>query len=270
MMKFHGLLGLILILLGQLIIITKTQPFANYYYYFIWFGYILFVDSLVFSLRKKSLFMNDKKELMRLFIFSVIFWWIFEFFNIFIRNWYYMNTVGPKWLTYSIAFSTVLPAVYETSQLVRASKIFSKINLKMRLTQQDIYGMISIGIVLMICAIIYPYFFFWALWLFPFLILDPINYLSKSLSVLKHVEKKKWETILSFMLGALICGIFWEFWNYWAVPKWHYYIPLLHQIPVIGNFKIFEMYLLGYFGYLPFGLCLFSMYNFAKGLLKSK
>jgi hypothetical protein len=37
-------------------------------------------------------------------------------------------------------------------------------------------------------------------------------------------------------------------WNYCSMPRWGYSIPFVHR------FQIFEMPLLGYAGYLPFGL----------------
>jgi hypothetical protein len=50
------------------------------------------------------------------------------------------------------------------------------------------------------------------------------------------------------MLGALICGFFWEMWNIGSLAQWKYSIPYVHR------FEIFAMPLLGYAGYLPFGL----------------
>jgi hypothetical protein len=37
-------------------------------------------------------------------------------------------------------------------------------------------------------------------------------------------------------------------WNHYSYPKWEYCIPYVQR------FQIFEMPLLGYLGYLPFGL----------------
>jgi hypothetical protein len=37
-------------------------------------------------------------------------------------------------------------------------------------------------------------------------------------------------------------------WNYFSLAKWEYSVPLVHR------FLIFEMPVLGYGGYLPFGL----------------
>jgi len=49
-------------------------------------------------------------------------------------------------------------------------------------------------------------------------------------------------------LAALLCGLFWEMWNVWSLAKWVY------SVPFVGRFRLFEMPILGYAGYLPFGL----------------
>jgi hypothetical protein len=53
-------------------------------------------------------------------------------------------------------------------------------------------------------------------------------------------------------------------WNFYSYPKWVY------QIPWGNGFHIFEMPLLGYGGYLPFALELFSMYHLLVGLTGRK
>ena len=54
--------------------------------------------------------------------------------------------------------------------------------------------------------------------------------------------------IFRFCLAALICGFFWELWNGYSLAKWIYAVPYVHRFP------LFEMPILGYAGYLPFGL----------------
>ena len=50
-------------------------------------------------------------------------------------------------------------------------------------------------------------------------------------------------------------------WNYWAFPKCQYTIPY-------GDFAyVFEMPLLGYGGYVPFGLETYVAYHFLSGVL---
>ena len=49
-------------------------------------------------------------------------------------------------------------------------------------------------------------------------------------------------------LAGLVCGFFWEMWNYYSLARWSY------SVPFVDRFHLFEMPLLGYAGYLPFGL----------------
>ena len=49
-------------------------------------------------------------------------------------------------------------------------------------------------------------------------------------------------------LAALVCGFFWEMWNFYSLARWTY------SIPYVQRFHLFEMPILGYGGYLPFGL----------------
>jgi hypothetical protein len=49
-------------------------------------------------------------------------------------------------------------------------------------------------------------------------------------------------------IAALVCGFWWELWNFKSLAHWEYAIPSVHR------FQLFEMPLLGYGGYLPFGL----------------
>jgi hypothetical protein len=49
-------------------------------------------------------------------------------------------------------------------------------------------------------------------------------------------------------LAALVCGFFWELWNWGSAAQWHY------SVPYVQGLSIFEMPLLGYAGYLPFGV----------------
>ena len=51
-----------------------------------------------------------------------------------------------------------------------------------------------------------------------------------------------------FALAALVCGLCWETWNYYALAKWIYSVPFVHR------FQIWEMPLIGFGGYLPFGM----------------
>jgi len=82
----------------------------------------------------------------------------------------------------------------------------------------------------------------------PVLIIVCLQTLMKERQVFSTMAAGDWRSAVAAALAALICGCFWEMWNYFSMAKWAYSVPLVHR------FLIFEMPLLGYGGYLPFGL----------------
>jgi hypothetical protein len=85
------------------------------------------------------------------------------------------------------------------------------------------------------------------------LIFEPINHWTGRPHFLKKLRDGDWRIVLSLALGALICGFFWEMWNYYSFPKWVYHTPGTEFL------RIFEMPLLGYGGYIPFALELYAL-----------
>ncbi len=60
-------------------------------------------------------------------------------------------------------------------------------------------------------------------------------------------DEGNWQHLWLAALAALVCGFFWEMWNYFSLAHWTY------AVPFVQRFHLFEMPLLGYAGYLPFG-----------------
>ncbi len=257
MFRKYGLIGLIMILVGEIFIFFPST-FGNYLFFsFLWYGYILMVDSIVYKLNKKSLLMNERKKFFALVFLSIVFWWTFELFNLRIRNWYYVNIPEPKWLTMSIAFSVVWPAIFESFYLLRSFHLFDKMKIKkVRITKRTILIMEYIGVAMLLLIFFKPRYFFSLIWLSVWFIIDPVNYIYGKPSIIGYLKQGRLKIPLSLAFGSLVTGFFWEFWNYWAPIKWYYTLPL------VGFFKIFEMPLLGYLGYLTFGWEVFAMYHF--------
>jgi hypothetical protein len=67
-------------------------------------------------------------------------------------------------------------------------------------------------------------------------------------SVLDSLAVGDWSVFFRFSVASLICGLCWETWNYHACAKWIYAVPYVHR------FQIWEMPLIGFAGYLPFGV----------------
>lgn len=273
MFRRYGIIGLIMILLAEVNFYFKLEPFATWYFPIVWFGYIFVIDALIYMIRNHSCLMNHRKKFLVLLVLSSVFWWIFEFVNIGVTNWAYdaaggLNNALPgnllKFIYKSIAFSTVLPAVLETYWLIRDVHLFDNLKLRKKhnVSKVLIYGMMLFGIFALVAPLMLPKYFFPLVWMSFFFLLDPINYLHKQPSIIKHLKDRKLKVPLSLMLAGLICGFFWEFWNYWAVIQWHY------NVPFVGFFKLFEMPILGYGGYMPFALELYAMYHFVVYLYR--
>jgi hypothetical protein len=77
------------------------------------------------------------------------------------------------------------------------------------------------------------------------------------------LAKGSWSSVVLSSLAALICGGFWEMWNAYSLVHWEYSIPYVH------TFKIGEMPILGYAGYLPFGLECLAVADFFLGYQNS-
>src|SRR5208283_429738 len=89
----------------------------------LWLGYILVMDALVCRRAGASLWTRSRKGFVLLFILSVPAWWLFEAINDRTGNWEYLGTATFTPLEYyalcTLSFSTVMPAVFETAELVR-------------------------------------------------------------------------------------------------------------------------------------------------------
>ncbi|CAN5665785.1 hypothetical protein BH09CHL1_BH09CHL1_28580 [soil metagenome] len=232
----------------------------------LWLGYILTVDAMVAMRSGTSIYQRSRRRFVLLFACSAPLWWGFELANLRIDNWHYSLPHRYTWLQYhseaTIAFSTVLPAILETAELVKTSeRVRSLRTFKSTFTgSRAIPICIGLGLMMIASAVLIPKYCFPFLWLGPFFILDPINAFRGQPSLLSQARQGNWRTIVSLAVAGLICGFFWEMWNSRAMPKWTY------SVPFVGRPKLFEMPVLGYGGYIPFAFELFAAYHFLASL----
>jgi hypothetical protein len=92
--------------------------------------------------------------------------------------------------------------------------------------------------------------------------LEPINFRLGNRTLLGYLARGDWRPVLALAASGLICGIFWEMWNYFSFPRWVY------RIPFVDVLRLFEMPLAGYAGYLVFPLELFALYHLLHGLFR--
>ena len=95
----------------------------------------------------------------------------------------------------------------------------------------------------------FPWFAPWQWATFtPLLVLLGLQGLSGEPDLIKEIRARGWQVIALPALAALQCGFFWEMWNYYSAAKW------IYSVPLVDNFQIFEMPVVGFTGYLPFGI----------------
>jgi hypothetical protein len=166
----------------------------------------------------------------------------------------------------TLAFSTVLPAVLETTELIASLNRIRRLpRLRPVLTgAHAIPVCMALGFLMIVAAIAFPEFFFPLLWVGPFFIVDPLNAYRGQPSLLSQARRGEWRMIASLAIAGPVCGFFWEMWNSQAMPKWTY------SVPHVGGFKIFEMPAPGYFGYIPFAFELYAAYHLLASLAPNR
>ena len=243
---------------------------AHYAFFPLWLGYILVVNGLVYIRKGNSLIDRSWLQWLFLFVISSPVWWLFEWMNQKTGYWEYTSLESFNRLEYvlycSLNFSVVIPAIFAAAEWIGTFHFIEYFqNLTKVLTTSFsrgiffVFGWIMLGIVLLVPA--YGLAF---MWMALFFIMDPINYWLGYKSIISETMTGNWKTVAGLWIGALITGFFWEMWNFYSDPKWIYHIPYV-------NFMyLFEMPALGYLGYLPFALELYSIYYFLVGVLKLK
>ena len=265
LLPYRGLLGLLLIAIAW----PLSQQISQNLFFPLWLGFILLVDGLVLRRTGTSLVVRSPKIMVVMFIVASPYWWAFEGINQITQNWVYVTPteedsgglVGV--IQASLSYSTVVPAVFEVSELIGSFgfiKRFARLpSLVLSRPQIILAGVFGLGS--LVTMLIWPTYLFPMTWLCLFFIFDPINNLTGRPSIITQVKNGDYRTVVAFALGALVCGFFWEMWNRDASVSWEYNIGYLDFA------RIFQMPLLGYGGYLPFGLETYAVFHFVAGVL---
>lgn len=269
-MKLHGQIGLLIIFFAEALLFAGNQTVGRWFTPIVWTGYVLFIDSLVYKIKGSSLLTTNRAEFLIIVVVSVGGWWLFEFYNAprfwqsNLELWWHYHNLEPNLLLrrvgYDWAFATISPAIFETAELFAVTVfIRTRQSRPLRLSRNALYTMIAVGTasavlpLLVLSAWLVP-----LVWLGLILMLDPINALRGAPSIAGDVSRGSYRRLLSLLAAGGLCGVLWEFWNYWAISKWTYTVPYL------GNVKVFEMPVLGYLGFPPFAVECWAMYVLAR------
>lgn len=232
-----------------------------YLFFPLWLGYVLAVDALVFRRTGTSLLTRSPGQFVMLFVLSAPCWWLFELINRRTQNWIYLGSGAfsgiEYWVLCSLSFSTVMPAVFETAELAQSFKWINRFARGARLpaSRTVTVTFLVCGLAMLALVLQWPRYFYPFVWISIALILEPINIWLGRRSFSDRLRFGDWREVVALSTGALICGFFWEFWNYFSYPKW------IYQTPGAQFLHVFEMPLPGYGGYIPFAWELFALRN---------
>jgi hypothetical protein len=222
----------------------------------LWLSYIIVINAWTLRRSGRCLLLNRPAYFAALFPLSALFWWYFEYLNRFVQNWYYAGiedfSVTRYFLHATLAFSTVLPAVMSTTKLLASLLHPPTTPITFALPTRAKYILYATTLTVSTLGLaglgIWPDYLFPLLWFAPLLLLLSLQGPFAEPVLLKQLRSHGWQTIYLPALAALLCGFFWELWNFHSAAKWIYSVPFVHR------FQIFEMPMLGYTGYLPFGI----------------
>jgi hypothetical protein len=261
---FYGWFGLLTILVSQACMLARIEPFYHWHTPIAWTGYILLADGVVWKRRANSWLRNNAAELLFAACVSVPLWVIFEIYNKYsIHNWYYVGLpelLLLRYFGYVWSFATILPAIFETGDLVSslrdrrapADRLDPPAPRRLGLVA---WLAVAAGAVMVgVPVFVHSAYLAAPVWLGFILMIDPLNARAGDESILGDWYEGHIGRLVNLLVAGLICGLLWEFWNYWGGTKWVYNVPILPDV------KIFEMPILGFGGFPPFAVECFAMY----------
>ncbi len=258
-LRFNLYVGLFVLISSAALLALQISFVKTWFFSLAWWSFILLVDSLNFRKRGSSLLSESPRNFVFTAFISVFVWLIFELFNLILKNWSYHDlpeSLPVRWLGYFIAFATVVPAMREIAWFMEG--FFKKKNLalfRLRATPLLLRIFYAAGVVLVLMFILWPRIFFPCAWLCFIFLVEPINIWLGNDSLWKDIERRDWTRFWSWVSAGLVAGFFWEFWNFWTASRWEY------SLPYLNFWRIFQMPVFGYTGFLPFALEIFALYQ---------
>ena len=276
-MNLATIAGAVIMIVTQAATFGRIEPFWSWNTPIAWTGFIIFADGLVWQVRRDSWLSSAPREFAFLAAVSIPLWLIFEFFNLYLRNWYYVGVperVSLKYVGDAWAFATIWPAIFEASEIVavwrsarraRDGRLGTEPVVDCQPAHRDLVRpvvSILVGAVMLASPFVVrgdvARYLAAPVWLGFIFLLDPINDRLGLESMAADWRAGRFDRILNLSIGGVLCGFLWEFWNYWARAKWHYAVPIMERV------KLFEMPLPGYLGFPAFALECFTMYVLAR------
>jgi hypothetical protein len=238
-----------------------------------WCAYLMAMLGVLTVLDGRSYVRRFRNRFLVCWLWAVPAWCYFDWMNFYfmrdpatgLRAWEYINLppdLADRFLGYLIAFGAIAPGTAEVLQRWRFWKLSVIRPLENRNLQ--IENRIAAGVFLLGAALVpIPVFVGtpasnMAIWVGTWALLDPINRYFGRPSILADWFAGRFGRSVSLGLAGLLCGLLWEFWNYWSLTKWQYHLPFLGAWE---KYKYFEMPVAGLMGFVAFGIETWAMWQ---------
>ena len=229
------------------------------WYLFAWSGWLLLLDAAVWKLSGRSWIAAQGRRLPALLFWSVPFWYLYEAYNLRLENWYYVFTLRAdrlQLLVSLLAFATVLPACFLHAELGRVLGLGERVRwrpLRVGLRVELVVGALAVASI--VAPLVWPRWAFPLVWGATLWLPELINWRRGGESLLRDLSLGRPQRLLQLLAGGLLAGVVWELLNFWARCKWIYTVPFFDRL------KLFEMPLLGFFGFPPLAVAAFAAWS---------
>jgi len=242
----------------------------------LWWGSVLVLDGIVYYRQGgKSMISSAPKELISMSMASISGWLIFEYYNLFIGfNWYYSHAYlisKPQFDVYAIIGSSVfIPMCFEWYQLLRTVPGLSvryESGPKLDFPNWLKVVLLILSVAGLFACYHYPAYLFFVIWASPLIILGIVLGWLGIYTPFQPVKNGDWSALIVFSCTFLLMGILVEWWNHagavHSVKPPTTFNPSYWQysLPYVNVARVFEMPLLGYYGYFPFSIYCFLWFN---------
>ena len=219
-----------------------------------WAGVLLTLDGLARRIRGRSP-LATARDWAACALASVLFWDVFELVDLRLRNWWYTG-VSPSPLGSAVfgalSFATVLPAVrlgltlLDTPERIgeqRSPALSEEVNAVHQIDRGRALRLTAAGVAMLALALAFPRWAFPLAWLFLWPLCEAACCLLPRRTLPSPLESR---VFVRTALFGLPLGLVWESLNWNCARGWVYTVPHFER------WKLFEMPLPGYLGYLPF------------------
>ena len=236
----------------------------------LWWSFAMMIDGWVYVRSGGvSLIGTRPRELAGIAVASVLGWMVFEYFNFFVhRNWYYpisYQLPRAEFLCYSMIASTaVFPISFEFYSLFNTFGNFkNKYSQGFKIVLPNWLKLSVLGLCLVVMFLInfHPDKLFLAVWFAPLLIFAILLDRMKIWTPFTEVKNGNWSPLMLIALSWVAAGLCVECWNYFSAvhpvglpPTSNNTLYWRYSVPYVNVAHLFEMPILGYLGYLPYGV----------------